>query len=388
MPQSSHTGRWATCSLTMVKGKFSYPSWLQDQELHPRSSSQFPDWNFAVLWLEHSWLLFWRDILDIQEVEYWTASTTVLNWLQPHSCQYKVFVGTRVAEIEEVSDPAAWRYIDSITNPADDITRGKTLAQLAGENRWSQGPPLFKLLASQWPMAPAQETKEEEEELKKTAFCGTLTGSSSPPIPDLKQYSTYQELLDATTQLSHRAANSTAPPTANDFNKAELVLLRHAQMENFPEELALIRAGKAVPVSSKMITPAPEYDESSNLIRVGGRLLGCASLNQEVMHPVLLAPTHPVTKLLIQHCDDQLHHPGAECVFAELHRRYWILRGREAVRKHQRSCLECRKWRGKPEVPRMADLPLSSLKLFRPAFYSTGVDCFGPMTIKVGRQMD
>ncbi len=34
----------------------------------------------------------------------------------------------------------------------------------------------------------------------------------------------------------------------------------------------------------------------------------------------------------------------------------------------------------------MADLPPSSLRLFQPAFYSTGMDCFGPFAIKIGRR--
>jgi hypothetical protein len=41
---------------------------------------------------------------------------------------------------------------------------------------------------------------------------------------------------------------------------------------------------------------------------------------------------------------------------------------------------------GKPEVPKMADLPPDQLRLYCPAFYSTGVDCFGPFTIKIGRR--
>lgn len=131
----------------------------------------------------------------------------------------------------------------------------------------------------------------------------------------------------------------------------------------FPEEFALLKSGKAILASSRLLTLAPEYDDFSDMIQVGGRLRRCNSLSQEVLHPILLASSHPVTKLLIQHCDNQLHHPGAERVLTELHRKYWILRGREAVRRHQHNCPECRKWRGQPEVPRMADFPPSSLRL-------------------------
>ena len=75
--------------------------------------------------------------LHIDQTILWTDSTTVLTWLQSESCRFKVFVGTRVSEIQELTDSSCWRYVDSAQNPADDITRGKTLEELAQPNRWS-----------------------------------------------------------------------------------------------------------------------------------------------------------------------------------------------------------------------------------------------------------
>ena len=39
-------------------------------------------------------------------------------------------------------------------------------------------------------------------------------------------------------------------------------------------------------------------------------------------------------------------------------------------------------------VPIMADLPPARLRIFKPPFFSTGVDCFGPYVIKVGRRSE
>ncbi|XP_042069807.1 uncharacterized protein LOC121812250 [Haplochromis burtoni] len=36
----------------------------------------------------------------------------------------------------------------------------------------------------------------------------------------------------------------------------------------------------------------------------------------------------------------------------------------------------------------MADLPVARLRLYKPAFYSTGVDCFGPFEVKIGRRVE
>lgn len=42
--------------------------------------------------------------LKISRITLWTDSTTVLMWVQSESCCFKVFVGTRVAEIQELTD--------------------------------------------------------------------------------------------------------------------------------------------------------------------------------------------------------------------------------------------------------------------------------------------
>lgn len=41
-----------------------------------------------------------------------------------------------------------------------------------------------------------------------------------------------------------------------------------------------------------------------------------------------------------------------------------------------------------PNVPKMADLPEARLRLLKPPFFSTGMDCFGPFTVKVGRRLE
>lgn len=107
-------------------------------------------------------------------------------------------------------------------------------------------------------------------------------------------------------------------------------------------------------------------------------------LDPSTVHPIVLDPSHPNTRLLIRDYDARLCHPGPERVFAELCRKVWILKGREVVRKHQRSCPECCKWRSKPASQKMVDLPPPLLRLFKPAFHSAGMDCFGPFLVKVG----
>ncbi|KAI7812665.1 hypothetical protein IRJ41_006769 [Triplophysa rosa] len=283
---------------------------------------------------------------------------------------------------------AEWRYVESGHNPADHITRGLTLTELAGPHQWSLGPAFLIQPPNHWPSMPKTE-ESDCSEIKKSAFIGNASVPSNP-LPDPGQFHKWQELVQATVRSLYGAASTgiDLPKEASDYIKAEKLLLAQAQLDSFPTEVRALKTGHPTPHNSRLGSLAPEYDDATGLIRVGGRLRRASDLDLEAIHPIVLDPRHPTTKLLIKDTDQRLHHPGSERVLAELRRQYWVLRGREAVRKHQYTCRDCQLWRGKPQTPRLADLPPCRLNLCKPPFYSTGVDCFGPFTVKIGRRQE
>lgn len=123
--------------------------------------------------------------------------------------------------------------------------------------------------------------------------------------------------------------------TASDYRSAEISALQEAQQECFPSDLEQLRTGKPLACNSRLRALGPEFDGETKLIRVGGRLRRSPYLEPDNMHPIILDPRHPVTKLIIQNYDSKLCHPGPERVFAELRRKYWVLRGREAIKHLQ-----------------------------------------------------
>lgn len=316
--------------------------------------------------------------VPIKKVNLWSDSTTVLQWLQSDSCQYKVFVGTRIAEIQELTKPEDWRYVASALNPADDLTRGKTLSELIQPQRWNLGPPFLLQAKSQWPVLPVN-SQEDLSEIKATRLL-TLSAQPASTTLDLSACTSWK---DAVLKSLSMLDTATLP---NPAIAAETALLRKAQLDSFPDEMSALQAGKPVRSSSRLCPLAPEFDPAVQLIRVGGRLRRAVGLETDFIHPVVLDSSHLVTQLLIKDLDAKLLHPGSERLFAELRRKYWLIKGRSAVRQHQRTCQGCQKWRASPDVPKMADLPPARLRLFQPAFWSTGVDCFGPFQTKVGRR--
>ncbi|KAE8276983.1 hypothetical protein D5F01_LYC25284 [Larimichthys crocea] len=180
--------------------------------------------------------------LPIRSLTLWSDSSTVLTWLSSDSCRYKVFVGTRVAEIQELTGPATWQYVPSGDNPADDITRGLTLMDLADGGRWTHGPTFLRQQPEDWPEPSCSPPDEPESEMRQTAMAVLLTTT----MPDPQQHQTLSDYLEATAHQLHGAADLSTPVTADDYAAAELEALKQAQRDSFPEESSLLAASKPV----------------------------------------------------------------------------------------------------------------------------------------------
>lgn len=170
--------------------------------------------------------------LPIKRTILWSDSTTVLTWLRADSCRFKVFVGTRVSKIQELTNCQDWRYVNTADNPADDLTRGKTLGELQRPNRWRQGTQFLYQPPGTWPLPPdGPNNDRDQHHLEiKPSFCGEVGTIRS--VPDFSLYGTYQALLDASVQLKH-PSNAHVTSTPADYLQVEREILRQAQMDSF-----------------------------------------------------------------------------------------------------------------------------------------------------------
>lgn len=62
--------------------------------------------------------------IDFNSQTYWSDSEITLAWIKAKSKQWKTFVANRVARIRRHRNAADWRYVPSLDNPADFISRG------------------------------------------------------------------------------------------------------------------------------------------------------------------------------------------------------------------------------------------------------------------------
>ena len=96
----------------------------------------------------------------ISSINFWTDSKVVLAWITQPPHKWKTFVANRVAKIQECTSTIDWNYVSTELNPADIITRGCSLAQLATHKLYWHGP--------EWlcqPMTFSPSVIEEEEEV-------------------------------------------------------------------------------------------------------------------------------------------------------------------------------------------------------------------------------
>jgi hypothetical protein len=127
---------------------------------------------------------------------------------------------------------------------------------------------------------------------------------------------------------------------------------------------------------------------NDGLLRASGRLGNVTDLPYDVEYPILLPNNHPITTLVITNGHAKLGNGTVtEHLLGELRTRFWIIKGRRAVRNVVERCLECRRrFRTKPAGQQMASLPEARMTLPLRAFERVGVDFGGPFLTNQGRQ--
>jgi hypothetical protein len=123
------------------------------------------------------------------------------------------------------------------------------------------------------------------------------------------------------------------------------------------------------------------FMDETGIWRCRGRLKN-ADLPYQTRHPTLLPGGHFITVLIIRRAHERVFHNGVKETLNELRARFWVLRGRSAVRKEVHRCVLCRRLEGlsyaAPQIP-----PLPTFRVMEePPFSFTGVNFAGPLFVK------
>ena len=158
------------------------------------------------------------------------------------------------------------------------------------------------------------------------------------------------------------------------------VIIELIQKEAFKQELEDLFSSSQVNQNSKLVTLNPILD--NNIIKVGGRLKNIIDILNNLKHQIIF-PRHPhVIDLLILHYHKSNHHCGRDQTLALHRERYWIVKAKSIIRKVLSTCLLCKHSCSMPKPQFMGNLQKERTAVFKPPFTITGVNCFGPVTIK------
>ena len=142
-----------------------------------------------------------------------------------------------------------------------------------------------------------------------------------------------------------------------DISKAPDLIIRHVQQRAYPEEWAVVTAGKPVSTSSSAASLCPVL--RGGVLCVGGRLARAGPLSCDERHPAILPKRHHVSELIMRYCHERTAHAGREQTLVESRRQFWIMNVRALAKDIVRHCTSCR---GSTQPVVAADGPSSGSK--------------------------
>ncbi|XP_018306186.1 uncharacterized protein, partial [Mycetomoellerius zeteki] len=252
---------------------------------------------------------------------------------------------------------------------------------------WFEGP---EFLYSDAPLRPFKPeiTLKNMPEARSTILATqeVNTESNTSIIHKYSSITKLKHIIAHCLRFKNNALNSTKrtnePLTVQELDEALIVIVKMCQATEFRQELHDLRNKRQLDSKSKLLTLHPFLD-ANDIIRVGGRLKH-APIEYSRKHPIILPSKHHLTELIIRDTHYKNLHAGSQTILATIRNNYWIISGKNAIRRVLRKCIVC--FRAKPitTTQLMGNLPADRITQARP-FINTGVDYAGPFSIKISR---
>lgn len=260
---------------------------------------------------------------------------------------------------------------------------------LINEERWWKGPNWLLLPKEDWSSLKTTPSLSDEvlSEMKAsekrninevlTAFSATATTIDVTKAIPCENFSCVNRLIQVTALVrrfillkkSKCERKTLKALTTEEIKEANVLWLKSIQRQLFADH-------RYTQWQEKLGL----FIDEDGLIRCRGRIEH-ADVSYSSRNPLLLPNSHPFTDLLILECHRRVAHNGVKETLSELRSCFWVIRGRQVVRRILFRCSKCRRFEGNP----YSAAPPASLLEFRvkddPAFTSVGVDFAGPFYI-------
>lgn len=308
----------------------------------------------------------------------WSDSMITLAWIAGCPSRWSTFVANRVSQIQEILPSNHWKHVPTKMNPADIASRGTLVHELSTASLWWNGPE-FLLDDTLMPNQMFEISNEEIPDQRKTV--PVLATIEQEPNYVLKYFSDYTRLIRFTVYVMRwqkRVKNRNSVIRAHETSAALQKWVIISQNDAFAKELHEIRHGNT-PRSSTLMQLCPFIDEAG-VLRMNGRVGNADIMSQKMA--IVLPSQHPFTLLLIRHTHEkEVMHGGVQLTLRKLREQFWIIHGRNQVKKLIHGCVVCFRYKKILMKQKMADLPSFRVEGNRP-FAFVGCDYAGFFEIK------
>ena len=174
--------------------------------------------------------------------------------------------------------------------------------------------------------------------------------------------------------------------SAVELKEAERCWIQSVKGSFFFKEMAFLLSKDHRSIPPTYVTQFVLFLDEG-LIKCKGRLNN-APLPVNSRNPILLPAKHEFTRLLIKQSHESVKHNGIREPLTTLRERYWVLCGREAVKKFVCSCVVCHKQEGTPYSPLPPDDLPSNRVSEDPSFTHIGLDFARPLYVETKTSED
>ncbi|KAG1701383.1 Carbohydrate sulfotransferase 11 [Nymphon striatum] len=323
----------------------------------------------------------------------WTDSTIALAWLKAPidiSGSRNICVTNRVKEIQSLTENMVWNHVSSPDNPADLATRSNTtFERLLNTTVWWNGPSWITEPSTHWPNSFPCTSAECPDIVNTCVSTETTSHDTVEPLFDLSQLSRLGHVLRVTAYVLRWTSKIKLPtrsrtlttierkvcvPSVDELERARIYWIKYVQNLKFEEDLQNLRKSK----KCKLSHLGPVID-SCGLLRSVGRTHRVHSSN-----PIILPPNSELTRLIVLDYHERLFHAGVTLTLAEIRSKYWIIRGRQTIKRTINQCLVCKRHKVLPYLQLPSALPEWRLAE-RPPFSASGIDFCGPFNTTEGK---
>ena len=243
-----------------------------------------------------------------------------------------------------------------------------------------RGPHFLALPASTWPILKETDIKELPE--RKVVVNIVIQEKKDTLVSriDINRFSKYQKLINTTARilnLYHRFKKDTLNE-GTEYSIKEL----NPDAINKAEKLWVVDAQKTMLEgmrNGKLDRLCPNLHDG--VIYVGGRASKVIRETWNQQGLILLPYDHRFSRLIAENEHVKGGHLGVAASVARVRLKYWIVRIFNMMKNIRFTCVIFRRKQKLLSRQQMADLPLDRL-IPSPPFHNTGLDYFGPLTIK------